>query len=84
MSNNDISKFERFFFRMTVSNGLPFSFVENKETQDLFNFIAPSLNLPSRKKIGSSILFDTLWVLQKDILKIAQNDKDGMTAAFDS
>jgi hypothetical protein len=83
MSSNDIPKFERLFFRMTVSNGLPFSFVENKETRDLFNFIAPGLNLPSRKKIGGSILFDTSRALQEDILKIAQNDKDGVTATFD-
>jgi len=63
MSNNDVLKFERLFFKITVLNDLPFSFVENKETRDLFNFIAPSLNLPFRKKIGDSILFDTSQAL---------------------
>jgi len=82
MSSNDIPKFERLFFRMTVSNGLLFSFVENKETWNLFNFIAFVLNLPSIKKIRGSILFDISWTLQEDILKIVQNDKDGIITAF--
>ncbi len=30
MSNNDVLKFERLFFKITVLNDLPFSFVENK------------------------------------------------------
>lgn len=29
MSTNDVPRFEQLFIRMTVSNGLPFSFVEN-------------------------------------------------------
>ncbi|PKK76494.1 hypothetical protein RhiirC2_772464 [Rhizophagus irregularis] len=32
--------------KMCISNGLLFSFVENKETKALFNFIAPGLKLP--------------------------------------
>lgn len=46
LSKQDESHFENLTLRMIVSNGLPFSFMENKETQDLFSFIAPALKLP--------------------------------------
>ncbi|PKY55008.1 hypothetical protein RhiirA4_305502, partial [Rhizophagus irregularis] len=76
-------RFEQLFIRMTVSNGLPFSFVENEETKALFEFIAPGLVLPNRKAIGGRILKDAAKSLQHNIVKIAANDKDGVTAAFD-
>ena len=72
MSTNDVPRFEQLFLRMTVSNGLPFSFVENEETKALFEFIAPGLILPNRKAIGGRILKNT-----------AENDKNGVTATFD-
>lgn len=83
MSTNDVPRFERLFLRMTVSNGLPFSFVENEETKELFNFIAPGLVLPNRKAIGGRILMNTANTLQEDIIKLAVSDEDGVTAAFD-
>lgn len=83
MSTNDVPRFERLFLRMTVSNGLPFSFVENEETKELFEFIAPGLILPNRKAIGGRILMNSANSLQEDIIKFAVNDKDGVTAAFD-
>jgi len=33
---------------MLVSNDLPFTFIENKKTQNIFNFIAFALKLPER------------------------------------
>jgi hypothetical protein len=83
MSANDIPKFEQLFIRMTVSNGLPFSFAENEETKALFEFVAPGLVLPKRKIIGGRILNDAAKSLQYNIVKIAANDKDGVTATFD-
>src|SRR5688572_3873684 len=82
MSTNDVPRFKRLFIRMTVSNGLPFSFVENEETKALFEFITPGLILPNRKAIGDRILNNTTESFQQDIVKLAANDKDEVTAAF--
>jgi hypothetical protein len=68
---------------MIVSNGLPFTFLENKETQDVFKFIAPALKLPRRKAISDRILPDSASQLKKSILEVASNDKIGVIAAFD-
>ncbi len=46
LSKQDKSHFENLTLRIIVSNGLPFSFMKNKKTQDLFSFIAPALKLP--------------------------------------
>lgn len=69
--------------KMCISNGLPFSFVENEETQAVFNFIAPGLKLPKRKKLGGKLLLKTSENFQENILKIAQSDENGLTATFD-
>ncbi|RGB25382.1 hypothetical protein C1646_771816 [Rhizophagus diaphanus] len=55
MSTNDVLRFEQLFIRMTVSNGLPFFFVENEETKALFKFIAPGL---SNDKDGITAAFN--------------------------
>ena len=68
---------------MIVSNGLSFSFLENQETQDVFNFIAPSLKLPSRRAISNRILTRSTKQLNQSIIEMAQKDKIGVTAAFD-
>jgi hypothetical protein len=68
---------------MLVSNGLAFTFFENQETKDVFTFIAPALKLPSRKAISDRILSKSTKVLTQSIIKIAQEDKIGVTAAFD-
>ena len=83
MSTNDVPRFEQLFLRMTVSNGLSFSFVKNEETKALFEFIAPGLTLPNRKAIGGRILKNTAKSLQENIIKAAENDKNEVTATFD-
>ena len=83
MSTNDVPRFEQLFLRMTVSNGLPFSFVENEETKALFEFIAPELTLSNCKAIGGRILKNTAKSLQENIIKAAENDKNRVTATFD-
>jgi hypothetical protein len=83
MSAKDTPTFEALMVKMCVSNGLPFSFVENEETQAVFNFIAPGLKLPSRKKLGGKLLLNTSKTFQENVLKIAQSDENGLTATFD-
>jgi hypothetical protein len=83
MSHKDTPTFETLMVKMCVSNGLPFSFVENEETQAVFNFVAPGLKLPNRKKLGGKILLKTSENFQENILKIAQSNKNGLTATFD-
>ena len=40
MSQKDIPYLENLILRMCVSNGLPFSFIENEDTKAFFNFLA--------------------------------------------
>ena len=83
LSKQDELHFENLILYMMVSNSLPFSFMENKETQDLFNFIASALKLPGRRAISERILPKSANQLMESILQIASNDKIGVTAAFD-
>ena len=39
--SNDMTLFEILLLRLIVSNGLPFTFVENEEIIAIFQFIAP-------------------------------------------
>jgi len=68
---------------MAVSNGLPFTFFENQETKEVFAFIAPALKLPGRRRMSDKVLPNSTKILTQSITKIAQNDKIGVTAAFD-
>ena len=68
---------------MVVSNGLPFSFSENPETCELFRFCMPAVKLPSAKTLSGSVLKDTSKNLVTDTITAAQNDLNGVTAAFD-
>jgi len=68
---------------MCISNGLPFSFINNEDTKALFKFVAPDIKLPTHKRLGGQILLDTSKNLQETILKIAQSDEYGVTIAVD-
>jgi len=57
--------------------------MENYETQEVFNFVAPSLKLPNRRAISNRILPMYSEKLVKGILQRAREDKIGVTAAFD-
>ena len=83
MSVNDRPTFEFLLLRMIVSNGLPFTFLENEDTQAVFNFILPGLNLPNRKAISGRVLKKCASTLKKNITSIAKKDIDGVTATFD-
>jgi hypothetical protein len=83
LTKKDKPYFEILLLRMSVSNGLPFNFFENQETKDVFEFIAPALKLPSRKRMSDRILPKSAKMLKESIKNMAQNDKIGVTAAFD-
>jgi|SRR5581483_4578225 len=83
LSNKDNFHFENLLLLMMVSNGLSFSFLENKETHDLFQFIAPALKLPGRKAISNRILSKSANQLSASIVEQAKSDAIGVTAAFD-
>ena len=88
MSINDRPTFEFLLLRMIVSNGLPFTFLENKDTQAVFNFILLGLSLPNRKAISGRVLKKyantlkkTLQILQKKTLMVLlQHLMDGLTS----
>jgi len=57
--------------------------MENQETKDVFSFIAPALKLPGRKAISDRILPQSSQELSLSVIKQAQEDKIGITAACD-
>lgn len=67
---------------MMVSNGLSFTFLENKETQEVFRFIAPALKLPGHYAISNRILSKSANQLSISIVEQAKGDAIGVTAAF--
>jgi hypothetical protein len=74
---------ERLLLRVTVSNGFSFRWIENQATLDLFEFLNPNLILPGRKVLSNRILSDetkSLDLLRNEKLN---NDKVGVTLAFD-
>ena len=83
LSDKDNQHFENLILRMIVSNGLPFTFMENQETQDVFNFIMPTLKLPNRRAISDQILSKASTTLTENISQRVRADKIGVTAAFD-
>ncbi len=46
MSSNDKPRFYQLLLRMIMSNGLPFTFIENEDTIAVFQFISPGIELP--------------------------------------
>ncbi|UZO20027.1 uncharacterized protein OCT59_011288 [Rhizophagus irregularis] len=82
-SKKDIPHFENLVLLMMVSNGLSFTFLENKETQEVFRFIAPALKLPGRHAISNRILSKSANQLSISIVEQAKGDAIGVTAAFD-
>ncbi|CAG8726997.1 3960_t:CDS:2 [Cetraspora pellucida] len=52
-------------------------------TQDVFNFIMPTLKLPNRHVISDQILSKASTTLTENILQRVRADKIGVTAAFD-
>ncbi|CAB4429287.1 unnamed protein product [Rhizophagus irregularis] len=83
-SNKDIPYFENLvLLLMMVSNGLSFTFLEYKETQEVFRFIAPALKLSGRHTISNRILFKSANQLSISIVEQAKSNAIGITAAFD-
>ncbi len=74
MSVNDRPTFEFLLLRMIVSNGLPFTFLENKDIQAVFNFILSGFNLPNHKAISGRVLKKCASTLKKNITSIVKKD----------
>lgn len=83
LSKKDETHFENLVLLMMVSNGLSFTFLENKETQEVFRFIVPTLKLPGRHAISNRILSKSTKQLTQSIVEQAKADAIGVTAAFD-
>lgn len=80
---NEIPIFHRLLLRMTISNGWAFQWVENQETIEFFNFISPSLQLPSRKTLADTILKESAKNVQENIEVAAKEDKYGVSISLD-
>ena len=80
---NDKPIFEFLLLHMIVSNGLPFTFLKNKDTQAIFNFILSGLNLSNHKAISSRVLKKYAKALKTNITNVAKKNIDSVTATFD-
>ncbi|RHZ56075.1 hypothetical protein Glove_406g119 [Diversispora epigaea] len=83
LTKKEQPKFEQLLLRMTVSNGFSFQWVNNEATREFFSFLNPNLKLPGRNALSNRILLaetSNLIKLQNEKL---QNDKIGVTLAFD-
>jgi hypothetical protein len=69
MFKKDTLYFENLLLLMLVSNGLSFTFPENKETQNVFKYIAPALKLPEHKAISDRVLVKLANYLAKSIIE---------------
>ncbi|CAG8811826.1 3397_t:CDS:1, partial [Cetraspora pellucida] len=56
----------------------------NEKTKALFDFIISGFNLPKCRILGERVLTKVSKNLQNEILKTAQDDENGVIAAFDS
>ncbi|PKY43618.1 hypothetical protein RhiirA4_457645 [Rhizophagus irregularis] len=56
---------------------------DNNETIAIFQFLAPGVISSKRKAISGKVLTKYSETLQKNIIKIAKSDQDGVTATFD-
>jgi len=83
LSPNEIPTFYRLLLRMTISNGWAFQWVENQETIEFFNFIAPLLHLPNRNTLADSILTDSTVKVQNTIEAAAKEDRYGVSISLD-
>ncbi|CAG8612486.1 17636_t:CDS:2, partial [Cetraspora pellucida] len=52
MSHKDKAQFEHLLLQMIIFNRLSFAYIENEDTQAVFEFVYPKITLPSRKTIG--------------------------------
>ncbi|CAG8593111.1 10444_t:CDS:2 [Ambispora leptoticha] len=68
---------------MIISNALPFMFIENEDTIAVFEFLVPGLKLSKRKIIGGKVLMKSTQSLQDNIIKVAKNNMNRVTATFD-
>ena len=64
MSKNNVSIFEKLLIRATVSAGWSLQSVENKEVNELFSFINPTIKLPGWRALGGRILNNEVKSLQ--------------------
>ena len=79
MSKNDVSIFEKLLIRATVSAGWSLQSVENKEVNELFSFINPTIKLPGRQALGGRILNNEVKSLQLQLENKIKNDPVGVT-----
>jgi hypothetical protein len=83
LSKSEEVIFERLIIRATVSAGFSLRWVENKEVQELFQFLNPALKLPGRKTLGGRILDDESKALENEMIQKLKNDSVGITLSFD-
>ena len=74
--------FERLLLDVIVACGFPFCWIENTAVKELFKWINPMLQLPSRKQLSGRILKKSTEEISDKILNDAINDNLGIMLAF--
>jgi hypothetical protein len=83
LTTNQERKWWYLVLKATISNGWSFRWVENEDSQEMFNFLNPTLRLPHRKRLGGQILKDASKDIIKSIEKKAKADSIGVTLTID-
>nr|CAG8673804.1 4632_t:CDS:2 [Entrophospora candida] len=69
--------------KATISNGWSFRWVENKDSLELFSFLNPNLQLPTRKQLGGTILTNASTDIIQTIENKAKSDEIGVSLVLD-
>lgn len=83
LSTNQERKWWYLVLKATISNGWSFRWVENKDSQEMFYFLNPTLKLPNWKRLEGKILENASKDIIKSIEKKAQADLIGVTLTID-
>ncbi|RIB27831.1 hypothetical protein C2G38_2159583 [Gigaspora rosea] len=80
----DEEKFEILLLRLTISCGIPFHWINNPETKELFQFLNSLLKLLDCQVLSEQILKVAVSEKDKMMNKELCQDKIGITLTFDS
>jgi hypothetical protein len=83
LSSSDKKKFHLHLLQITISCGLPLSWVNNPEVIELFKFLNPQIKLPDRKTLSTEILSDVVKDFDAMMLEKLVLDRIGITLSFD-
>lgn len=83
LNGNQQQQWWYLLLKATISNGWSFRWVENKDSLELFSFLNPNLQLPTRKQLGGTILTNASIDIIQTIENRARSDEIGVSLVLD-